>query len=176
MARIVSNKTSKNVPSKSSSKKGTAVSPAPSSSKAAKPGKRQTGKTTSLKISPAWAHIFNLNEKTTRAGRMTDEGIQKWMRSEFPGRTSKEFTDVSLVNKNRIKFNAGGITGTLPAVRSVRYGKDGEVLSRVAANSAKGGKDAKPASASKAAKPAKGGKATGESKAAKPAGFLNKDA
>lgn len=101
--------------------------------KRSKPGKKihkSKGKTTGLGICSYIAILFDVNESSPRKKKMTDSDIAKKILEEFPSRKSaKSFLDHSVryltINSYRGFYNSGALTGTIPKVRSFRYGKLG---------------------------------------------------
>lgn len=105
--------------------------------------KRQLGKVNGLTIRETWKKLFADNEKCPKAQRLTDEKILAQMNKEFPGRTSREFTQLSAVQTLRAAYNRGHFhEGSAPAVKSNRYLPGGEIDNRGRRFS--GGRELKP--------------------------------
>jgi len=76
-----------------------------------------------LGVIATWVTLFKDNARE----KLTDEGISKAIKKNFPGRESAIFDHVQAV---RYRYNKGALTkGKTPVVESVRYGADGNVAS-----------------------------------------------
>jgi hypothetical protein len=114
-------------------------------------GRKLVGRTTQVGVGTTWAWIFEQNEKSSKADKLTDEGIAKFMKSEFKGRESAIFDKVQAV---RGKYNVGGLTGgAVPNRQSRRYDDQGNPVAVRRGPQADGG--AKPAKSAKVVKTAK---------------------
>jgi len=86
-------------------------------------GRKLVGRTTRVGVGATWAWVFAQNEKSSKADKLTDEGISKFMKSEFKGRESAIFDRVQAV---RGRYNVGGLTGgAVPQKQSRRYDNQG---------------------------------------------------
>ena len=87
---------------------------------------RPVGKTTGVGVQGAWVWVFDANAKASKAKRMTDPQISKFMHKEFPKRASAVFDRVQGV---RTKYNKGGLTGGIvPKRQSQRFDEAGAVM------------------------------------------------
>ena len=106
-------------------------SSAKSTAKVVAAAKHNKGRTSGTNVRGTWIQMFEKNEKLPKNKKMTDEQIQKFMKAEFPGRDSFEFTDVAGVRSVRRGYNRGVFNdGKAPKVQSHQYDNKGEVVIR----------------------------------------------
>jgi hypothetical protein len=100
---------------------------------------RPLGVTTGFPILLAWCWIFQQNDKApdnpvklrdgkpvVGTGKMTDEQISAWMKSEFPGRDTPAFDHPQGCRRD---YNNGKFTKLQkPKIESQRYGPDAAVI------------------------------------------------